>query len=321
MNKNLKNDSYKSLLEELKSIISNGQHRAYKAVDNIKVQTYWQIGERVVREELNSKDRADYGKYLINNLAIDLNISQRLLYQITKFYKAYPIVHALRAQLSWRHYVYLIELKDKSEKIFYENKIITNSWSYRELVRQIKNKLYQNTDQKEIISLQKNITPATTDIQKLFKPEYNLNFLNISKNHQEKELEDKIVRNIDNFLKELGSDFLFLGRQVPILINGEKHFIDLVLFHRGIPCIVLVDLKAKKLDSRDIGQMNKYLGYFRDNRQYAYEQDAIGLIICSEAGCEEVIYALNGLEDKIFVAKYKTKLPSKAEIRRVINNL
>ena len=99
MNKNLKNDSYKSLLEELKSIISNGQHRAYKAVDNIKVQTYWQIGERVVREEMN-------------------------------------------------------------------------------------NKLYQNTDQKEIISLQKNITPATTDIQKLFKPEYNLNFLSISKNYQ-----------------------------------------------------------------------------------------------------------------------------------------
>jgi predicted nuclease of restriction endonuclease-like (RecB) superfamily len=225
------------------------------------------------------------------------------------------------AQLSWSHYVELIELEDEKERQFYEKKIIKNSWSIRELREQIKNQLYQNTSEKELIDIQKTITPAVTDLQKLFKPEYDLNFLNISASHQEKELEAKIVHNIDNFLKELGSDFLFLGRQMPILIDGQKHFIDLVLFHRGIPCVVLIDLKAKKLDSRDIGQMNKYLGYFRSNQQYVHEQDAIGLIICSEAGREEVTYALDGLEDKIFVAKYKTKLPSEEKIKRVINNL
>ena len=319
--KDLNNKTYNSLVEELQGIINNGQHQAYKAVDNIKVQTYWQIGERVVREELKNKDRADYGRYLINNLAVDLGIKKQRLSEMIRFYKCYSIVRSLTGQLSWTHYVELIELEDDKERKFYEVKIITNSWSVRELTKQIKSKLYQNTNQKEITNISK-ITPATTtDLQKLFKSEYNLNFLEISENHKEKELEDKIVNNIVNFLKELGGEFSFLDRQVPILIDGRKHFIDLVLFHRGIPCIVLVDLKAKKLDSRDIGQMNKYLGYFRNNRQYIHEQDAIGLIICSEAGREEVVYALDGLEDKIFVSKYKTKLPSEEKIRRVIKNL
>jgi hypothetical protein len=140
-------------------------------------------------------------------------------------------------------------------------------------------------------------------------------------NHPEKELEDKIISNIENFLKELGSDFMFLGRQVPILIDNEKHYIDLVLYHRGIPCVVLVDLKTNKLDSRDIGQMNKYISYYRHNRQYVYENDTIGLIICKELGHEEVVYALDGLEEKIFVSVYKTKLPSEEQIKRVVRGL
>lgn len=186
---------------------------------------------------------------------------------------------------------------------------------------QIKNQLYQKTDDKEKKDSLKNVLSTVIDIKKIFKPEYNFNFLEIAPTHLENELEDKIVHNIKHFLKELGADFTFLGQQMPILIDGEKHFIDLVLFHRGIPCVVLVDLKIGKLDSRDIGQMNKYLGYFRNNRQYAYEQDAIGLIICREAGQEEIVYALDGLEEKIFVAIYKPKLPSADKIKQALQGL
>jgi predicted nuclease of restriction endonuclease-like (RecB) superfamily len=270
---------------------------------------------------LKYKEKAGYGKYLTNNLSIDLSMEKRMIYRIIKFYKVYPIVVSVIPQLSWTHYYWLVNIKDQKERIFYEQKIIANSWSVRELTKQIKNKLYQNTDQKEVLIISKNVMPEITDVYRMFKPEYDLSFLSLSERHLEKELEDRIVSDIENFLKELGSDFLFLGRQLPILIDGEKHFIDLVLFHRGIPCVVLVDLKAKKLDSRDIGQMNKYLGYFRRNRQYAYEQDAIGLIICSEIGQEEVIYALDGLEKKIFVSKYQTKLPSEEKIKKLISNL
>jgi len=317
----IKNNNYRNLLQELRGIIAKGQYQAYKAVDNLKVQTYWQIGERIVREELKNQDRADYGKYLINNLAIDLDIEKGMLHRIVRFYKSYPIVATLWPQLSWKHYVTLIPVINQRERKFYEIKTINNSWSVRELTKQIKNQLYQKNDNKEIENIFKTTLPAVINIQNIFKPVYDLNFLTIAPTHQEKELESKILNKIELFLKELGSDFSFLERQMPILIDEQKHFIDLVLFHRGIPCIVLVDLKIGKLDSRDIGQMNKYLNYYRNNRQYASEQDAIGLIICREVGHEEVIYALGGLEEKIFVAKYKIKLPSEEKIKKMIRGL
>jgi len=321
-NKSLANPSdYQNMLQELKGIIANGQYQAYKAVDNIKVQTYWQIGERIVREELKNMDRAGYGKYLIDNLAMDLGIEHKLMHRIIKFYRIYPIVATLSRQLSWSHYVELIELSDDKERQFYESKIVANSWSVRELRKNIESRLYQKTDQKDIDEILKTKLPAVVDLQKIFKPDYDFNFLEIASSHQEKELEDKIISNIEYFLKELGNDFMFLGRQVPILIDNEKHYIDLVLYHRGIPCVVLVDLKADKLDSRDIGQMNKYISYYRHNRQYIYENDTIGLIICKELGREEVIYALDGLEEKIFVSLYKTKLPSEERIKRAVRGI
>jgi len=314
-------NDYQNLLNELKSIIEKGKNKIYKIVDNNLVETRWQIGERIVREELKYQDRADYGEYLLKNLAIDLRTTRPRLSEIIRFYKCYPIVRTLCGQLSWRHYVLLITIINQKERKFYEQKIIVNSWSVRELARQIKNHLYQKTDDKEIEEILKTKLPAVVDLQKIFKPDYDFNFLEIAPSHQEKELEDKIISNIEHFLKELGSDFMFLGRQVPILIDNEKHYIDLVLYHRGIPCVVLVDLKANKLDSRDIGQMNKYISYYRYNRQYVYENDTIGLIICKEAGREEVIYALDGLEEKIFVSLYKTKLPSEEQIKRAVRGI
>jgi len=224
-------------------------------------------------------------------------------------------------QLSWTHYYWLVDINNNQERKFYETKIMINSWSVRELAKQIKSNLYQKTDNQEIKNTFKTTLPVVLNIQNIFKPVYDLNFLTIEPRHPEKELESKIINKIELFLKELGSDFMFLGSQVPFLIDNEKHFIDLILYHRGIPCIVLVDLKIGKLDSRDIGQMNKYLGYYRNNKQYVFEQDAIGLIICKELGHEEVVYALDGLEDKIFIALYKTKLPSEEKIKRILKSL
>lgn len=312
---------YHNLLHELKSILEKGKSRSYKAVDNILVETRWQIGERIVREELKYQNRADYGEYLLKNLAIDLHTVKQRLSEIVRFYQCYSIVRTLSEQLSWSHYIELIELGSQKERSFYEQKVKVLSWSVRELRENINNHLYQKTDSKEIEEIFKTKLPTIIDIKNIFKPEHDFNFLEMTSNYLEKELETKIIKDIANFLQELGEDFSFLGHQVPILIDNEKHYIDLVLYHRGIPCIVLVDLKSDKLDSRDIGQMNKYIGYYRNNKQYVFEEDAIGLIICREAGREEVIYALNGLEEQIFVSIYKTKLPSEERIKRVMRSL
>ena len=107
--------SYKSLLNELKSILSKGQAKAYKAVDNIKVQTYWQIGERIVRNEIENKERADYGRFLIKNISSDLSIDQKELYKIVRFFRLYEIVVTLSRELSWNHYVELITIENPLE--------------------------------------------------------------------------------------------------------------------------------------------------------------------------------------------------------------
>jgi predicted nuclease of restriction endonuclease-like (RecB) superfamily len=310
---------YKSLLQELQSIIQKGQYAAYKAVDNIKVQTYWQLGERIVRDELRHKDRADYGKYLIGNLSVDLGLKKSLLYEIVGFFNTYKNFHTVCGKLSWSHYGFLIKIKDEKKRLFYQNKVVLHSWSVRELRKQIKNKLYENTPKNEIEEIFKTKLPAT-EPQKIFKGLYDFSPLGLKVN-SEKELENRILADFELFLKELGDDFAILGRQTPIKIDGEIHLIDMVLYHRGIPCVVLVDLKIGKLNSRDIGQMNKYVGYYKRNKQYEHEKDTIGLIICRDAGREEIIYALDGLEKKIFVAKYKVKLPSEEKIKQAIKEL
>ncbi len=313
-----KNEDYKALLQDIQSLINKGKYKAYKAFDNILLQTNWQIGERIVREELENKNKTGYGKQLISNLALDLDIKWQRLYEIINFYKTYPIFHSVSGKLSRTHYRRLIELSDKKERTFYQQKAIIESWSVRELQRQIKSKLFAKTTPQEIEKTLRVKLPAI-QAQEIFKDTYNFNFIGLQTS--EKNFEDKIIRNIEKFLQELGGDFAFLGRQVPIKIGNQAHYIDMVLFHKGIPCTVLVDFKIGNLDSRDIGQMNKYVSYYRQNRQYPYERDAIGLIVCREADQEEVIYALSGLEEKIFVAKYKIKLPSEDKIKKIIHKL
>jgi len=168
-------ENYKGLLNELRSILEKGQNRAYKAVDNIKVQTYWQIGERIVREEIRNKERAEYGKNLIDILAEDMGLKRQRLYEIVKFYRCYEIVRTVSGQLSWNHYLELIKLKNDNKRIFFQKKAIEMSWSVRELRNQIKNDTSENR------AINETLKPATTKLSysnpvELFKSEYDLGF-------------------------------------------------------------------------------------------------------------------------------------------------
>ncbi|VEN72696.1 conserved hypothetical protein [Candidatus Desulfarcum epimagneticum] len=311
---------YQNLLKEIKGLLEKGLHEAYKVVDNLKVQTYWQIGERIAREELKNQDRADYGKFLINSLAVDLSIHKRDLYRCVKFYKTYPIVTTLSSQLSWWNYIELCQIDDEKERTFYQNKAIQNSWSVRKLRGEIRNNFFAKTSAKEIEQTLQSKLPS---VQKagVFKDVYDFNFIDDAATKKERDLEDQLLAKIELFLSELGNDISFLGRQVPIKIDNKTHFVDLALYHRGIPCVILVDLKIHKIDSGDIGQMNKYVSYYKLNRQYKHERDTIGLIICKDAGREEMRYTLDGLGHKIFVAKYKSKLPSDEKIKQAVKKL
>ncbi len=311
-------ENYKNLLNELKSILSKGQAKAYKAVDNIKVQTYWQIGERIVRDEIENKERADYGKHLVNQISLDLDINKRELYRIIRFFRLYEIVATVSPQLSWNHYKELVDIENNKERMFYQNNAVNKYWSVRELRLQVKNDLFKNAIliEEKLPVRKKNLI---TDTLEIFKGEYNLGFAGTYSS--EEELEIGIVKNVDSFLHELGHEIYYGGRQIPVKIDGLNHYIDLLLYHKGIPCNILVELKTRKLDAKDVGQMNKYVNYFRLNRQYEHEKDTIGLIICSESGMEEAQYALGGLEEKIFIATYKSKLPSIEQLKKAVKNV
>lgn len=169
---------YRVLLNDIKSILEKAKYQAYKAVDNLRVQTYWQTGERIAREELHHKDRADYGEKIIEKLAVDLRMARGLLFEIIQFYKAYPIVHALRGQLSWRHYGALIRINKKECREFYELQTIQNNWSTRELEKQVKSNLYERMPKEGKIV----ISQPTVPLLPSRGTEFNL--LNYERSHQ-----------------------------------------------------------------------------------------------------------------------------------------
>ena len=324
MKKSVKNkhtnklEGYNHLLKDVQSILQNGLGRVYKAVDNIKVQTYWQVGERIVREELRYKERADYGEKIIINLSNDLNFLKRDLYRIVQFYRTYPIMTSLMSQLSWTHYTVLISIENKDKREFYEIYTIQNSWSVSELKRRIKNKEYEKIRKSGKLTIKfPTKIPHSKDV---FKDVYHWDFLDLEENHSEKQLEDALLKSIRQILLEFGHGFAFMGNQQKILIANQWHKADLVFYHRFLKCIILVELKTEKFKSEFVGQTNKYLTYFRENK-LEYERDPIGLIICKEKSREEVHYAIGKLKEDIFVAEYKTYLPSEEDIRKKIKKI
>lgn len=317
--KNLKIIGYKELLHDIKSLIEKARYKVYKAVDNLLVQTYWQIGERIARETLLQK-RADYGKQVIPRLAIDINMQKSALYDTLRFYNAYPIFHAVRGELSWTHYRLLMRIKDKNEREFYESQIIQSAWSSRKLEKQIRSKLYQRAKKKGTLTIKTKL-PVKLEPEQIFKDVYNFDFLDLKKKHSEDELKKALILHLEKFLHELGADFFVGGREVPILIGGNYDKIDLVLFHTGLLCYILVEVKIEPFKHSHVSQMYSSLNWYKENKWQEPQRPPIGLIVCKTKDEETVHYALGGLKKEIFVAEYKTKLPSEEQIKKVMRKV
>ncbi len=311
-------EGYKTLREDIAYLLEKAKLQAYKAVDNVRVQTYWQIGERITREELK-EGRADYGSKIIPLLAQDLGFSRPELFKIVQFYRTYPIVSTLSRQLSWSHYVELIQINKEEERHFYEIQIIQNGWSVRALREQMNIQTYQQAKKEGQII--KRLPLQLPEPEEVFKDTYHFDFLSLQEGHSEQELEEALINKIIQTLLEMGRGFSFTGRQRKVIIDGQIHTVDLEFYNRELQCIVLAELKAERFKAEFVGQMNKYISYYRENIQLPFEKPTIGLIICAGKGKEEVHYALAGLDDRIFVAEYKTKLPSEAEIKRRLEEM
>ncbi len=308
-------EGYDELLRDVRQVLETARARAYQAIDNVRVQAYWQVGERIAREELRQGRRAGYGDQVANRLASDLGFGRRDIYRMLRFYRTYPIVTALNPQLSWTHYTVLITLPDPGARQFYEGLTVRNAWSASELRRQIAENLYDRSLAAPVGPAVAPLTLAPVSPLDTFRALYDVELPGLPADFSEAQLEATLRANFETFLAELGPDFYLRRTQQQLVIDGQYHAVDLELYNRAIPCIVLVDLKVGPFEDRYIGQMNKYTNYYRERvPPYPWEKPAIGLIICTSAGREEVRYALGGLEEKIFVAEYRRKLPSEAAI-------
>ena len=216
-------------------------------------------------------------------------------------------------QLSWSHYEVLIGIKNKEIRRFYENISIRNSWSVRELKKRLKNKEHQKARKKGeiIINLQKQIPMA----EEVFKDSYDFKFLDLKQGYKEESLKDELINKLGKFLQELGSDFFIGRREAPVLIGGNYDKVDLELFHSGLLCYILVEIKTEKFKHSHVSQMYSYLNWYKENKGHPNQNSPIGLIICKTKDEETVHYALGDLKKEIFVAEYKTKLPSEQEIK------
>lgn len=311
-------ENYPELLQDLKSLLTKAKYQAYKAVDNLRVQTYWQVGERIVREELQHKERADYGEHLIKKLALDLGFSKRLLYEIVLFYRAYPIVHTLHAQLSWNHYRLLLRLKDKEEKEFYQQQAAEQVWSVRTLQQEIMKNLYGRVLKEGRMIIQKKFPLKPIEPEQIFKETYNFEFLDLDEKYSENDFKCALLIKLEKFIQELGPDFFVGRREVPILISGNYDKVDLELFHAGLLCYILVEVKNEPFQHKHVSQMYSYLNWYKQNKQRKGQRPPIGLIICKTKDEETVHYALGELKKEIFVAEYQTKLPTKDQIKNLL---
>jgi predicted nuclease of restriction endonuclease-like (RecB) superfamily len=216
--------------------------------------------------------------------------------------------------LPWSAYVRLLSVKDDHARHFYETEALRGGWSVRQLDRQIGSQFYERTalSKNKAAMLTKGGVAQPQDAispDEAVKDPYVLEFLNLKDEYSESQLEEALIQRLEDFLLELGSDFTFVGRQRRLRIDQTWYRVDLLLFHRRLRCLVIIDLKLSSLTHADVGQMHMYCNYAKENWTLPDENPPVGLILCADKGHALARYALDGLPNKIMAANYKTVLP------------
>ena len=225
--------------------------------------------------------------------------------------------------LPWSAYVRLLSVKNDDARRFYEKEAILGGWSVRQLDRQISTQFYERAlhSKNPDALLAPNRTPRFEDVVPIeaeIRDPYLLEFLNLKDEYSETELEDALIRHLEWFLLEMGAGFTFVARQKRIRIGNSWYRVDLLLYHRGLRCLVIVDLKRGRFTHGDAGQMNLYLNYARENMMLPGEAEPVGIIFCSDKDDAVVKYATGGIQTRVFASKYLTDLPDEETLRQEI---
>ena len=330
--KNLSLPNQDAFVGEIRTIIDNARSAAIRSVDFNRVQMYWNIGRRIVEEEQHGKERADYGTYLIKNLAKELEpeygsgFGVRQLEQSRQFYRTYPIANTLRSQLNWSQYRRLIQIEDPDKREYYELESVNGGWTARETERQINSMLYErlllSNEKEKVLAVARNqrIPESPTEV---IKDPMVLEFLGLERKaaYYEKDLESAIISHIAEFLLEMGKGFSFVARQKRILLEDDEFFADLVFYNRLLRCFVVVELKTGKLTHQDLGQLQMYVNYYDRCEKQEDENPTIGILLCSDKNDTVVKMALPENNSTILASKYQLYLPTTEQLIKEIDEV
>jgi predicted nuclease of restriction endonuclease-like (RecB) superfamily len=312
-----------TLYKELSLLIEKSKQKAVSQVKSTVNILFWQVGKKINDEILHNK-RAEYGTQIVSNLATKLvaqygrSFELKNLHRMMQFAEQFPdrkIVVPLARQLSWSHIILLLPLKTIKEKIFYAQHAIEEGSGKRELRVLIDKKTFERTQLANTQISKKSKIPKNT-----FKDPYMFDFFDLQNAYLEKDVEEAILRDLENFILELGKGFAFVERQKRMIIDGEDFYLDLLFYHRKSKRLVAIELKIGKFQAKYQGQMKLYLKWLNRYERQSDENEPIGLILCA-GDSREQIELLEMDKDGIMVAEYWTELPPKKELEQKIREL
>lgn len=323
-----------TFVNDIKRIIQDGRNAAYSAVSSVMIQTYWNIGKRIVEQEQNGKTRAEYGTHLIDMLAKELtkefgkNFSRRNLFYYRKFYEYFPdreIVNACVHNLTWTHYRALLRVSDENARLWYLKEASEQNWASRTLDRNIATQYYyrllQSPKKEKVIAEMKEKTSEyQAEKFELLKNPIVAEFLGFrtEDSFSETELESAILSHIRDFLMEMGRGFAFVARQQHIVTDTEDYYIDLVFYNIELKCYVLIDLKMGKVTHQDVGQMDMYVRMYDELKCKSGDNPTIGILLCGETSEDIARYSILHDSNNLFMAKYLTYLPTQEQLKAEI---
>lgn len=317
---------------DIRQIINDARANAVRSVDFCRVQMYWHLGKRILEEEQQGKARADYGTYLIRNLAKAIEpeygsgFGVRQLEQARQFYRIYPIANTLRSQLNWSQYRRLIQIEDPDKREYYELESVNNAWTARETGRQIDSLLYErllaSNDKDAVLAVaRKERIPETP--QEIIKQPAVLEFLGLKREaaYYEKDIEQAIITHIAEFMLEMGKGFSFVARQRRILLEDDEFFVDLVFYNRLLRSFVLIELKTGELTHQDLGQLQMYVNYYDRYERLPDENHTIGILLCTRKNDTLVRTTLPEDNKTILASEYKLYLPTEQQLINEVNEV
>lgn len=323
----IKNEVKFPEFESIRNTILEAREKVTTTVNFAMVAAYWTIGKQI--HEITENAGSKYGKQLLKFASEELTkefgagFDERNLRYMRQFYETYQNWNTVCSELSWSHYRLLMRIKEPKKRAYYQKECVECAWSVRQLERQINSFYYErllatNERNRAEVKGEIQILEPNTEPKHLLKDPYILEFLGLDENkaYLEKELEQELIDNLQNFFLELGKGFSFVARQKRITIEGDHYYVDLVFYNYILKCFVVVELKTHKLTYQDIGQLDFYVRYFEENVKMEGDNPTIGLILCSEKNETMVKYSVLNENQQLFASKYKLYIPTEEELKQ-----